>query len=260
MSSRALSREYRPFFSVSSRSPALENTEQGLLHLAHPHRGFPARRCASPAGPLPSPSVGRPRSSTAVFPRAPPSAAVATCSAGGDGRGRTGGEPAILERGLSPGGEGNGFAGGAHRHAGKPGPGTQGESPTLVFSSAGLLDDTLRKGLHSLRARGAIRGGAGEPQGDHLPDQADHRAQHAQGDRRPLHYIPSAGTGPDDHTGGRRSVLQQGRLEHEGLPHHLRPHPAGGSGYTVDAGHQAVGVPVAEERRGLFLHLQGPGL
>ncbi len=48
------------------------------------------------------------------------------------------------------------------------------KQPFLVFTSAGLLDDTLKKGLYSLdSSRDLIGGGTGEAPLAHFPDQAD---------------------------------------------------------------------------------------
>ena len=74
---------------------------------------------------------------------------------------------------------------------------TKVKQPFLVFSSAGLLDDVLKKGLYSIdAAREVTAGREGAPQGDPVPDQADHREERAQGRRAALLGHAEAGAAP----------------------------------------------------------------
>ena len=130
--------------------------------------------------------------------------------------------------------------------------------PFLVFSSAGLLDDVLRRGLYSVEAnRDGARRGARSAQGGHLRHQAGHRAERAPRRRAAVHAPREAGPGPRGRHRERRAVPEPGRVEHEGLPDDPRPR---GRRRPLAPGHAGGHLLLARGRRGLHLPLEGARL
>ena len=150
----------------------------------------------------------------------------------------------------------------AHRHAGEPRAGVQGEAPLAGLFQRRAPGRHAEEGpaLPGERA-GAVRGGAGEPQGDHLPDQADHRAQRAQGGAPPTpptFLRPGQVLAVTPEGGGAFSSRVVSNMK-DFLTVSVPTQPAGADTRWM-RGTKLVRVPVAGERRRLFIHFEGPGL
>ena len=133
-------------------------------------------------------------------------------------------EAALHERVLPPHGKVLRPASAAHRHAGKPRAGLQGEAARRLSSPARAPGRHAEKGpvLPRQHPR-AFGGGEGKPQAPSSSRSSrSSSATRAEAPRLRSTTLLRPGQVITITPGGRRPVRQQGHFEHEGLPHRLR--------------------------------------